>query len=90
MAQRHLYQIYALLACASARVVHFSASVADAKSASRYDFVLLLEDLDSLPPLLRPHKGLVTVTWVKQCLVAGKLLPPARLRDAVAAAAEHE
>ncbi|GAA5868283.1 hypothetical protein JCM3774_000992 [Rhodotorula dairenensis] len=92
LAQRHLYQIYALVACASARQVDFTASIADAKSAARYDFVLLLDDPDSLPALLRPHKGLVTVTWVKQCLVAGRLLPPARLKDAVAGstAADHE
>lgn len=91
-AQRHHYQIYALLACASARMVHFTASLADAKSASGYDLVLLVEDQDTIPPLpalLRSHKGLVTVTWVKQCLVAGRLLPPARLKE-VAATAEAE
>ncbi|GAA5978750.1 hypothetical protein JCM10908_004468 [Rhodotorula pacifica] len=80
-AQRHHYQIYALLACASARLVHFTASLADAKSAAGYDLVLLVEDQDTIPAQLKSHKGLVTVPWVKQCLMAGKRLQPARLRE---------
>lgn len=77
--------------------MHFVASAADAKSASGYDHVLLLDDslsstLASVPTALRSHKGLVTVPWVKQCLTAGRLLPPARLseKEVRGGAAEHD
>ncbi|BGO97508.1 Proteophosphoglycan ppg4 [Rhodotorula toruloides ATCC 204091] len=79
----HAYTLLSLLTCASARHVHFVSSPSDALSASGYDHVFLDDDSASLtlPNALKNHKGLVNIVWVKQCLMAGRLLPSARMRE---------
>jgi len=34
-----------------------------------------------VPPQLKAHKGLVNMVWLKQCLMAGRLLPAERMRQ---------
>ncbi|GAA6058160.1 hypothetical protein JCM3770_007033 [Rhodotorula araucariae] len=76
------YAFLALLACASARVVHFVASLDDARSATGYDYVFVEDDGSSkLPAALVRHKGLVNTVWLKQCIMAGRLLPAARMKE---------
>ncbi|GAA5914450.1 hypothetical protein JCM8208_004457 [Rhodotorula glutinis] len=75
------YAILSLLTCASARLVHFVATLADARAATGYDYVLLEDDQAKAPPELRQHKGLVNMVWLKQCLMAGRLLPAERMRQ---------
>lgn len=79
----HAYTLLSLLTCASARHVHFVSSPSDASSASGYDHVFLDDDSATLalPNALKNHKGLVNVVWVKQCLMAGRLLPSARMKE---------
>ncbi|GAA5967974.1 hypothetical protein JCM11641_003685 [Rhodosporidiobolus odoratus] len=79
-AARHSYTILALVAAASASLVHFVASPVDASSAQGYDFVFVDEESKTLPRPLATHKGLVNIVWVKQCLMAGRLLPAARMK----------
>lgn len=72
-----------LLACATARTVHFVDSVDDARSASGYDFAFVEDDaLTKLPAALKGHRGLVNMVWLKQCLMAGRLLPAERMKQA--------
>ncbi|BGP13691.1 hypothetical protein JCM10213_007078 [Rhodosporidiobolus nylandii] len=86
-AHKHLYTFYSLLSAAGASLVHFVASPAEAASAQGYDFVFLEEDRGkdgkaaALPRALAGHKGLVNIVWVKQCLMAGRLLEAARMRE---------
>ncbi|BGP29872.1 hypothetical protein JCM10296v2_001620 [Rhodotorula toruloides] len=79
----HAYTLLSLLTCASARHVHFVSSPSDALSASGYDHVFLDDDSASLtlPRELKNHKGFVNIVWVKQCLMAGRLLPSARMKE---------
>ncbi|BGP22628.1 BRCT domain containing protein [Rhodotorula toruloides] len=80
---KHAYTLLSLLACASARHVHFVSSPLDASSASGYDHVFLDDDSLplALPSALKNHKGLVNIVWVKQCLMAGRSLPSARMKE---------
>ncbi|KPV75830.1 uncharacterized protein RHOBADRAFT_52852 [Rhodotorula graminis WP1] len=97
------YAVLSLLACASARLVHFVATVDDARAATGYDYVFLEDDsavvgaggngggkggsssasaaAASSASALRHHKGLVNMVWLKQCLMAGRLLPAERMRQ---------
>ncbi|GAA6029427.1 hypothetical protein JCM8097_003673 [Rhodosporidiobolus ruineniae] len=85
---QQLYVFLSLLSAGGASIVHFVSSPADASSATGYDHVFLADDAASpssssadLPTKLVKHKGLVNMTWIKQCLIAGRLLPSARMRD---------
>ncbi|BGP37891.1 hypothetical protein JCM10450v2_001827 [Rhodotorula kratochvilovae] len=76
------YTILSLLACASARVVHFVASLDDARSATGYDYVFVEDDGEkALPAALARHKGLVNTVWLKQCVMSGRLLPAERMKE---------
>ncbi|GAA5845606.1 hypothetical protein JCM9279_006047 [Rhodotorula babjevae] len=76
------YAILSLLTCASAHLVHFVATPADARAALGYDYVFLEDDAAAPPkPLLKAHRGLVNMVWLKQCLMAGRLLPAERMRQ---------
>ncbi|BGO89398.1 hypothetical protein NBRC10512_006314 [Rhodotorula toruloides] len=79
----HAYTLLSLLTSASAHHVHFVSSASDALSASGYDHVFLDDDNTTLtlPGALKNHKGLVNIVWVKQCLMAGRLLPSARMKE---------
>ncbi|GAA5822686.1 hypothetical protein JCM11251_004343 [Rhodosporidiobolus azoricus] len=79
--QRRLYQYLSLLSTASASLVHFVSSPSDASAGQGYDHVFLDGDF-RVPKALAGHKGLVNITWVKQCLMAGRLLPSARMKEA--------
>ncbi|GAA5916848.1 hypothetical protein JCM6882_006374 [Rhodosporidiobolus microsporus] len=82
--QRHLYTFLSLLSSAGASLVHFVSSPADASAGQGYDHVFLIDDGDAamrVPKPLSGHKGLVNITWVKQCLMAGRLLPSARMKE---------
>ncbi|KAI5478417.1 BRCT domain containing protein [Pseudohyphozyma bogoriensis] len=63
----------ALLAAAGARKVDFIAKAEDAAGAEWYDYVIL-EEGHSSTKALGQHPGVRRLDWVKQCLIAGRLL----------------
>ncbi|GAA5890931.1 hypothetical protein JCM5296_001231 [Sporobolomyces johnsonii] len=89
------YKLLSLLASCSASRVHFialplpassSLSASDfTASVSAYSHVFLTDDIDHSPPAaakpLMSHKGLVNIVWLKQCLMAGRVLPSARMKE---------
>ncbi|GAA6003155.1 hypothetical protein JCM10207_001775 [Rhodosporidiobolus poonsookiae] len=90
--ERQSYTFLALLSSAGAARVDFVSSPSAAGSATGYDHVFLDETgassnskgdaPASLPAALARHRGVGNVTWAKQCLMAGRWMPAARMKEA--------
>ncbi|SCV69081.1 BQ2448_2101 [Microbotryum intermedium] len=71
--------VLSIVVAAGATRFHVVGSTEAASSAIGYDHIVL-EDGSKVPSGLRDHLGVASMTWVKQCLIAGRLLTPAMMR----------
>ncbi|KAM0792332.1 hypothetical protein ACM66B_005015 [Microbotryomycetes sp. NB124-2] len=71
--------VLTIIAAAGATKVDFVAKPEAASDATAYDNVIL-DDGQSKPSSLATHPGVGSLTWLKQCLIAGRVLPPALLK----------
>ena len=75
---RHMQMI---LVAAGASKVHFVSAPEKAQNGGGYDHVVL-QDHHKRPAALAGHAGVGSSTWMKQCLIAGRLLPPTMMEEA--------
>ncbi|ORY58659.1 hypothetical protein BCR35DRAFT_309384 [Leucosporidium creatinivorum] len=75
----HIRSLLSILAAAGATTVHFVASPEAASSAAGYDHVVLDDSLKKTTAMAG-HSGVGNMTWLKQCLIAGRLLPSAMMK----------
>lgn len=68
-----------MLGAGGASEVAFRAGGDSLATAREYDF--LVHDDAPRRKDAREHAGLVNKNWIKQCLINGRVLPPARLDD---------
>ncbi|KAK4058821.1 hypothetical protein OIO90_000267 [Microbotryomycetes sp. JL221] len=71
--------VLTILAAAGALKVDFVSKSGTAGDASNYDHVIL-EDGQKRPASMSTHSGVGSLTWLKQCLIAGRVLPAALLK----------
>ncbi|KAK4053824.1 hypothetical protein OIV83_001480 [Microbotryomycetes sp. JL201] len=71
--------VLTIIAAAGAVKVDFVAKPEAASDATAYDHVVL-DDGQSKPSSLATHPGVGSLTWLKQCLIAGRVLQPALLK----------
>ncbi|SGY72683.1 BQ5605_C005g03196 [Microbotryum silenes-dioicae] len=71
--------VLSIVIAAGATRFHVVASAEAASSAIGYDHIVL-EDGSKVPSGLKNHSGVASMTWIKQCLIAGRLLAPAMMR----------
>lgn len=76
---QHIRSLLSILAGAGATTIHFVASPEAASSATGYDHVVL-EDSLKKTTAMTGHSGVGNMTWLKQCLIAGRLLPSAMMK----------
>lgn len=69
-----------MLVAAGASKVDFVSKPDLAQNGGGYDHVLLPDGVGR-PSALTGHRGVGSHTWYKQCLIAGRLLPPALMDD---------
>lgn len=78
---QHIRSLLSIVAGAGATTIHFVASPEAASFAAGYDHVVL-EDSLKKTTAMTGHSGVGNMTWLKQCLIAGRLLPPAMMKVA--------
>lgn len=72
-----------IIAASGALRCDFVHTPTQAGFATGYTYVLIDDDQASTPSLAQ-HSGLVNVEWMKQCLIAGRILSPERAEGAEA------
>lgn len=78
-----------ILVAAGASKVDFVGTAEKAQNGGGYDHVVLPDDRERSEPL-RAHKSVGSHTWMKQCLIAGRLLPPSMMKEAQPVAAANK
>lgn len=67
-----------ILAAGGAERVDFVSTLDAGVSGEGYDYVFL-DDKSGVPSPMANHEGLCNVEWMKQCLIAGRLLDAERV-----------